>query len=62
MECGYKLRFSREPEFNIQIRMLPALAFLPLEDIEEAFDEMEESEDNVIPVEILTYFETTYIG
>ena len=42
--------------------MLPALAFLPLEDIEDAIDEMEESEDNVIPVEILTYFETTYIG
>ena len=54
-------KYRNEDEFSIKIRMIPALAFLPINNVAEAFETLEE----VMPAEaqpILDYFEDTYIG
>ena len=60
VETGNKQRYHDEEDFNLKIRCLPALAFLPSEDVDDAFNVL--SEDDAIPDEILTYFKGTYIG
>jgi len=52
--------------FSIQIRLLPALAFVPINDVEKSFEELldneyyKENEDFLQP--IVDYFENTWIG
>lgn len=68
---GLQARYSNDAEFALNMRLLLALAFLPVEAIQTAFDILcdsefwspeSEDEDVVKIQEVLTYFETTYIG
>lgn len=59
-EFGFKQKYHTDDEFSIKIRCLCALAFLPVDDVTEGFEELTEDED--IPQEIVSYFEATYIG
>ena len=59
--AGLQSKYQNEDEFSIKIRMIPALAFLPINNVVEAFETLEE----VMPAEaqpILDYFEYTSIG
>ena len=47
-------------EFSVKIRSLAALAFLSVQDVIMAFEEL--CEDDDIPVQLLQYFETNYVG
>ena len=60
MENGYKQQYHADEDFSLKIRCLPALAFLPEEDVEEGFNDL--AETDIVPDEILTYFKGTYIG
>ena len=57
-----------EAEFATRCRMLPALAFLPDGDIIIGFEELLEYDENhpetpnLIPEELIEYFEKNYIG
>lgn len=60
---GLKRRYEVEIEFALKMRMLPALAFVPVADVPLAFDALchneifpEEAED------VINYFEDTWIG
>ena len=58
----------QEKEFAERCRMVPALAFLPKDDVAEVFEELLEYDKNhpelpnLLPPEVVTYFEKTYIG
>ncbi|KAH7707692.1 hypothetical protein AAVH_25066 [Aphelenchoides avenae] len=67
--CLYRLaknvrlltRYNNDADFALQVRMIVALAFVPLADVELAFATLEDE----LPVElqpVLAYFETYYIG
>ncbi|KAM7315741.1 uncharacterized protein ISCGN_005524 [Ixodes scapularis] len=58
---GLQSRYNADEEFAVKMRMLPALAFLPISDIPEAFQDLVE----VFPSEaahVADYFEDVYIG
>lgn len=68
---GLKERYSNDAEFALNMRQLTALAFVPVQDIQTAFEKLcdsdfwspeSEDEDVVKIQEVLSYFETTYIG
>ena len=61
--AGLQHDYQTDPEFASWLRCLPALAFLPPGDIEQAFDDLL-SADGFDPrgLEIANYFEDTYIG
>ena len=58
----------QEREFAERCRMVPALAFLPLDDVPDVFEELLEydknhpKQPNLLPPEVVTYFEKNYIG
>ena len=56
------LKITLYTELSIQIRCLPALAFLPIEDVVDAFEELIDIEDSLLPPDLVSYFENTYIG
>lgn len=61
--AGLKLRYDNDSEFSLKMRMLNALAFVPLPHVVEAFDELCDSD--VFPgeaQEVVDYFEDTWIG
>ena len=60
IRCGFKVRYETDRDFATTIRAFSALAFLPLEYVEAAFEKLEEEED--IPEKFLSYFETNYVG
>ncbi len=51
---------NNDPSFALQIKCFSGLAFLPLEDVLDAFKPL--SDDEIIPAAFLTYFEGTYNG
>ncbi|KAH7708927.1 hypothetical protein AAVH_23803 [Aphelenchoides avenae] len=54
-------RYNNDADFAVQVRTIVALAFVPLADVELAFETLEdELPDELQPV--LAYFETYYIG
>ncbi|KAH7691334.1 hypothetical protein AAVH_40152 [Aphelenchoides avenae] len=58
---GLLARYNTDADFALQVRMIVALAFVPLADVELAFETLEdELPDELQPV--LAYFETYYIG
>jgi hypothetical protein len=60
VEIGFKVRYSTDDEFSLKMRCFSALAFLPVQDVTEAFEDLTDDDD--IPQEFVTYFETNYIG
>lgn len=60
---GHKVEYDTNPDFALRIRMLSALAFVPLELVETFFNKY--CEENILPAhaqDILYYFEDTWIG
>lgn len=60
-QLGLFKRYTEDPDFALLVRMIPAIAFVPPQEIEDAFSEL----SNIAPVELvplLDYFEDTYIG
>ena len=57
-----------EKEFTTRCRSLAALAFVPVEEVIDAFEELvswdknHPTEKNLIPDDVISYFEKTYIG
>ena len=62
---GFQKRYMEDSEFALQIRMMAALSFVPEEDVENAWNELLDSEFYSLNKEILTpltnYFEDTWI-
>ena len=61
-ELGLKRRYETENDFAMLIKSLPALAFVPVDEVEEIFEESgatfpDEAESNAL----IAYFESTYI-
>ncbi|XP_025191560.1 uncharacterized protein LOC112591837 [Melanaphis sacchari] len=60
----FQRRYIEDSEFALQVRMMAALSFVPEEDVENAWNELLDSE--LLNEEILTplpnYFEDTWIG
>ena len=55
----------KEKEFATRCRMFPALAFIPIEEVIEVFEELvkyDKENGNLLPPEYVTYFEKNYIG
>ena len=58
---GLKEAYSNDPDLSLKIRMLPAIAFVPVEDTARAFDDVVDvMPEEAIPIS--NYFEDTYIG
>ncbi len=60
VQHGFKMKYHEDDTFSLKMRCFVALAFLPLEDVTEGFEEL--TDDDEIPQEIVSYFENTYIG
>ena len=64
----HKQRYQTDKDFATRCRMVPALAFLPPDEVIEAFEELVKfdkehpSIPNLLPHEYVTYFEKNYIG
>lgn len=63
---GKSVRYANDSDFALQVRMLPALAFVPLMDVIDVFDELVESEYYVKEAQdlrdLVDYFEDNWIG
>ena len=57
---GFKVKYHNDSSSSHKVRCFLALAFLPVADVVNGFEEL--SEDDNIPAEFLSYFELTYIG
>ena len=58
---GLQQRYQEEEELAVMVRMIPALAFVPADDVVNAFEEL----SRVLPPEVeplADYFEDNYIG
>jgi len=59
--CGFQKRYQEDGEFSTAMRMLLAIAFVPMSDVRLAFDEL----CGILPPEtyvVQDYFEDTFIG
>ena len=63
--AGLQQRYQDDAEFSISVRMIMALAFIPLPDLDTAFDdlfnEIRNNFNNDMD-DVLNYFEDTYMG
>jgi hypothetical protein len=58
---GLQERYQTDAEFSLLMRMIPALAFVPIDEVINVFEELQEAmSPEGIPV--LDYFEDSYIG
>nr|XP_040571875.1 uncharacterized protein LOC121121074 [Lepeophtheirus salmonis]XP_040571876.1 uncharacterized protein LOC121121074 [Lepeophtheirus salmonis] len=57
---GLKLRYSTDGDFNMKIKCFSALAFLPIPDVIDGYIDLADDDD--LPQEFVSYFETHYIG
>ncbi|XP_076069967.1 uncharacterized protein LOC143041794 [Oratosquilla oratoria] len=55
---GFKQQYHQDDDFSLKVRFLPALAFLPIDDVIDGFEELT---DDDFPQELVSYFETYYI-
>lgn len=59
-------RYKEDPDFALNVRMLPALAFVPVANLVEAFEELAESpyflKELQLLQPLLDYFEDTWVG
>ncbi|XP_068246463.1 uncharacterized protein [Palaemon carinicauda] len=60
VDLGLKEKCNKHSEFCLKIRCFSALAFLPTEDVGEAYEEL--IDDDEIPSELITYFDVTFMG
>ena len=61
-ELGLKLDYESNPDFNMAVKSLQALAFVPEENVLEIFLELAESFPDLERVEeLVAYFEVTYV-
>ena len=60
VDLGLKTEYDSNGEFNRLMKKFTALAFLPPQDVVEAFLELTSQPD--VPAEFIQYFELTYIG
>ena len=60
VDLGFKVKYHNDSSFSHKVRCFLALAFLPVADVVNGFEEL--SEDDNISAEFLSYFELTYIG
>ena len=59
-QIGLQRRYQNDPEFALLLRHIPALAFVPIQHLIEAFETLEEvMPDEMLP--LLDFFERTYI-
>ena len=59
---GLKLDYESNPDFNMAVKSLQALAFVPEENVLEIFLELAESFPDLERVEeLVAYFEVTYV-
>lgn len=64
-EHNLKTKYDDEEDFNIKMKMLSALAFVPVEDVISVFDQLMDeqfSSDDAAVDNYLIYFQNTYIG
>ena len=60
-----RYRDPRDPNFSTRCRMIPALAFIPVEEVVETFEELvkyDKENGNLLPPECISHFEKYYIG
>ena len=60
-ENGLQQRYQEDSDFALKLRMIPALAFVPIDEVVGAFEELSE----ILPPEsrpVANYFEDLYIG
>ena len=61
-ELGLKSQFENNPEFNMAVKSLMALSFVPIDDVLPRFHELADSFPDIERVnELIAYFEVTYI-
>ena len=61
-ELGLKVNFESDPDFNMAVKSLTALSFVPENDVLERFLELVDSFPDLEPVdELIAYFEITYV-
>lgn len=58
---GLQNRYQESEEFAVHVRMIAALAFVPLRDVVRAFEELQEHVSREVDP-VLMYFEDSYIG
>ena len=56
----FQHQYANKPDFNIVCRCLSALAYIPVEDVIDCFEELCENE--LLPDELVQYFLKNYIG
>ena len=56
---GFKTNYHNDSKFNLDIRCFCTLSFLSCEDVIIAYEEL--SESKIVPDEILSYFDCTYL-
>ena len=57
VELGLKSQYHNDKSFNLKIRCYTALVILPVLDVIDGFDEI--TEDEIVPEEFITYFQST---
>ena len=60
VDLGFKQQYHSDNMFSLKVRCLPALAFLPPTDVVQGFELL--AEDDVLPSELISYFEDSYAG
>ena len=60
-DCGLQTEY-REPDFNLFVRMLVALAFVPVARVVDSFDALLEAHAPASAQPVIDYFEDTFIG
>ena len=61
-KVGLQQRYGQDADFATRVRVMPALAFLPLADVEQVFNELIDNDYFVGAEAVADYFETHYIG
>ena len=59
---GFQQKYQEDAKFSLSIRMIPALAFVPLDDLLDVFDKLQESITDDDVLKVIDYFEDNYIG
>ena len=59
---GFQQKYQEDAEFLLSIRMIPALAFVCLDDLLDVFNKLQESITNDDVLKVINYIEDIYIG
>ena len=59
---GFQQKYQEDAEFSLSIRMIPALAFVSVDDLLDVFDKLQESITDNDVLKVIDYFEDNYIG